>query len=422
MIAGIDLGCEATKIAYRQDGIWHYCTRPPYIPEDAYKEKSLINYLTSLLSDAAFRPMASVGISYPHYWGMSRRRTLFKACQVAFAGQTFHLLPGPAAALMGSESTRSLSGDILIIEVQESTASFSLLTVAEAGKDICLEAQLPLELSQPLQSAFDNFISNILQPRAEHLGFFEAGSWRLDDVILIGEESWLRQVLPLISNCFSSPDLIVPQLADFQIARGLIEWAALESQRPRVKAIYPFQFLQEAFRRDMIETEFTPLPFDTNNLALDLEGRYLITTLTSGSLLNLSADPHTVHYRLWERPTCPKTNNGEQTDNYLIWEYQNLMANSPEPLGVYFNTEEFIIESGGVGQVGLDRSVLYNLDHDYQKSAQRLLSIPFINTSLKNDLQAADDQPTGYDLPEQLEATRLRLLTLLQLFSLSDTK
>lgn len=419
MLVGIDLGPKTTKIAYRQEGKWHYHNVAPFLYEaddsNTDEEKVLTSYLIGLSREIDFNSLLSAVISYPNYWNLSRRRTLYKACQAAFSDRIFSLLPEPVAALMGHESTRSLCGDILIVELHENMASFSLLTVIQAGQDICLEIQLPLAYHQPVEPALQDFIINHLQPRAKQLGFFEAGSWRLKAVVLVGEETLLHQAASLVNSIFTPRELIIPVQADFQIARGLAEWAA-GGEHCRVKAIYPFEFVQETFSLDSADHQFEPLPFDTNNLAMDLKARYLITTLTTGSLFNLSTGNHTLHYRLWERPGGQTQDNSGDRHNHLIWEFEDPNAYIAEPLGVYLHMGEFAIESDTIGQTSMNKPAPYDLNSDYLKLAQRLLAIPFLNEELKRDLQELASQPEGYDLTNQLELTRLRLLAFLQLY------
>jgi len=417
MLVGIDLGPQYTKIACRQDSDWQYRTAAPFKYETASstpgEERALANYLLELGQEIGLNSMTSAAVSYPHYWNLSRRRTLYKACQAAWADRSISLLPSPVAALLGHGSTQNLDGDILVGELYENMASFSLLTVVQAGRDISLEMQLPLEYRQPLGQSLQDFITSHLQPRAKQLGFFAAGSWRLDAVILAGTESLLHQAASQIKSICTPRQLVVPEQADFQVARGLAEWAA-GGNHCRVKAIYPFEFVLETFSPDSASHQFETLPFDTSNLAMDLNGRYLITTLITKSPDSTAAKQPEVHYRLWEKPGGYALDNN--AEKHLIWEYRNPGTGSGEPLGVYCNIEKFVIESGRIGQVSIDKPAPYDPNSDYLKLAQRLLTIPFLNAQLKSDLQELASQPQEYGMAEQLVATRLRLLTFLQLF------
>jgi hypothetical protein len=107
--------------------------------------------------------------------------------------------------------------------------------------------------------------------------------------------------------------------------------------------------------------------------------------------------------------------NDAGTEPQLIWEFKASRSHTPDPLGVYFNTQTFIIESDLVGQHSKDKPELPDISHDYRQTGQRLLKIPFLEPRLKDDLQTLMDKPGDYSLEEQLELTRLRLLALLQL-------
>jgi hypothetical protein len=421
MHIGIDLGYQESKIAYRQDGIWEYQIMPPFslaqASGDGADEVALVNKLASLYLQAIKDTDATVIISYPNYWGMTYRHRLFQLCQSAFKGQSYCLLPGSFAALWGSATTSSLSGHVLIIDMhQESRADFSLLTINQAGQNICLECQLPMESTDKLDSALQTFIGSKLRQRAERLGFYDSGLWKLDAVVLLSPAAWLDHAAPLVERCFANIKLVIPEKAEFQIARGLARWGEMGVDRPRLRMIYPFRFALEIAHPDQTGRRITQLPFDTANLALDLAGRYRIATLLSQSNSNLSTADHEVHYRLLET-----SDNGFMEDELplepeLIWEFNGNCTHTPNPLAVYFNTREFIIEADSLGEIKEDdQARLPDLASLHRKSGQRLLTIPFLHPQLKKDLQILVEQPNDYDLETQLELTRLRLLTLLQL-------
>ena len=419
MHIGIDLGYEATKTAYRQNGKWQYQIMPPFSlpkgPGNVTDEVTLINQLASLCRQQVSDTVASVIIAYPNYWGMTLRHRLSQLAESAFKGRSYCLLPGSLAALWGSESTSSLSGDVLLIDVHQGRADLSLLTVAQAGQDVCLEYQLPIEYTEELGSTLQNFINTELRRRAEQLGFYDSGLWKLDTVLMMGRTAWLDEAAPIVERCFANIRLVLPEKAEFQIARGLVRWGEMTEDRPRLRMIYPCQFAQEISGPDQTGNRFTKLPFDSANLALDLAGRYLIATLLSQSNANLSTTDQSVHYRLFENCHHSCNQDDPLLEPELIWEFHGSCAHTPDPLAVYFNTREFIIESDSIGQMSGDKPSLPDSKGVYHKSGQRLLTIPFLHPQLKNDLQILVDQPEEYDLDTQLELTRLRLLTLLQL-------
>ncbi len=419
MHIGIDLGYEVSKIAYRQDGRWQYQIMPPFrLPMGSVTgadEIALVTDLASLCPQLVNDTVASVTISYPNYWGMNLRHRLFELSESAFKGLSYDLLPGSLAALWGSDTTSSLSGDLLIIDVQDSQADFSLLTVAQTGQDVCLECQLLIEYTEELESTLLGFINTELRRRAEQLGFYDAGLWTLDAVLMLGPTALLDKAVPMAERCFANIKLVLPEKAEFQIARGLARWAGMGQARPQLRMVYPFQFVQEISTPDQTGSRFTKLPFDNANLALGLQDRYLIATLLSQSSSNLSTADQGVHYRLFEDCDHSLNRDDPSSEPELVWEFNGSCAHAPDPLGVYFNTREFIVESDSIGQMSGDRPTLPDLIGVYRKSEQRLLSIPFLHPQLKNDLQVLVDQPEECDLETQLELTRLRLLTLLQL-------
>jgi hypothetical protein len=418
MQVGIDFNHGITRLAYRRDGEWHYHLIPQSDSGDnSTGEKNLVNHLADVYAQCIDEQLESAVFSYPHYWDMALRCRLFRAAQSTFNSMACYMIPGPIAALWGSPCTSSVLGDVLVIDLQEKLTSFSLLTVSQGGREICLESQLPTSYDETPGLAFDKFINNKLRIHAEQLGFYDSGLWKLDSVIMIGQESRLDQAVPIVQSCFANINLVIPKKAEFQLVRGLACWGEMKDSRPRVRFIYPFKFYLEASGYN--ESNSNPgasLLFDTANLPLDLGERCLLAALVADSDYNLSPQAETVHYRLFEKSlSYCDSQDYTCSEPRLVWEFQESRANTPDPLGIYFNTRQFIIESDLVGQTDKEKPELPDITYDYHRAVQRLLAIPFLEPRLKADLQALVDKSGEYDLDEQLELTRLRLLTLLQL-------
>ena len=117
------------------------------------------------------------------------------------------------AALWGSDSTSSVSGDVLIIYLENNWASFGLLTVSSMAKEICLESQLPARYDKTQPHTLENFIDNTQNPRCP-ARFYEAGQWILDAVILLGcHLCWTR--LFLVQSHFADTKLVIPEKLSF---------------------------------------------------------------------------------------------------------------------------------------------------------------------------------------------------------------
>ncbi|HAA09910.1 MAG: hypothetical protein ACOX6F_00050 [Syntrophomonadaceae bacterium] len=419
MQVGIDFSHEAIKIAYCQNGEWQYHLIPQLQSNPRDKdgeEERLVTHLADWYSQSITGPLEAAVVSCPHYWDMTRRQQIFRAVQKAFNCPVCYQVPGPMAALWGSDSTSSVSGDVLIIYLENNWASFGLLTVSSMAKEICLESQLPARYDKTQPHTLENFIDNTLKTHAAQLGFYEAGQWILDAVILLGSPPVLDQAIPVVQSHFADTKLVIPEKAEFHLARGLAIGGQMKNL-PRLRFIYPFEFLLESLDSNKANHhQLVSLPFDTGNLPLDLNSRSLLTMLTADSNYNLASEHNTVHYRLLERRfSVYNCENDAGTEPQLIWEFKASRSHTPDPLGVYFNTQTFIIESDLVGQHSKDKPELPDISHDYRQTGQRLLKIPFLEPRLKDDLQTLMDKPGDYSLEEQLELTRLRLLALLQL-------
>lgn len=89
-------------------------------------------------------PIEAVTLSVPGYLGIKAQHSLYAALQKGFAGAAIALLPGPAAALTGYQALhpgQDIEGDILIIDIGEAAADFSIISTAGNGKQLILETQ-----------------------------------------------------------------------------------------------------------------------------------------------------------------------------------------------------------------------------------------------------------------------------------------
>lgn len=299
---------------------------------------------------------------------------------------------------------------------RETTQAICQLTPNISSPSLYInQTQLIMSL-QTLFERLQTYIMETLRPQAEALGFYSSGRWNLDGLLLVGGASRTPGLIPLLKRLFPGVKVIVPDDFRYQVVRGLSHWGKFAGERPQVNIIYPFRFYQEVCQNKSISQPLVPLAFDTANLGLDLQGQHLLATVSANSPFNLSSDEGTVHYRLFE--VSDETRNpqaGQFMGQELIWDFRAPRSSIPDPLEIYFNTGEYQI-TAGTNKISEPAALTADgITIDLHESMQRMLGIPFLNPLLKEHLQHMAQKSDDLNLSEQLEATRLRMLVLLQL-------
>jgi molecular chaperone DnaK len=164
---------------------------------------------------------------------------------------------------------------------------------------------LPVELFmtqlEPVFTRLRNYINEHVREKAESLGFFQGGRFTLDYLLLLGGASQTRGVHQLIADICPGPEITHAQDLRFNVVRGLSQWRQKGlSSLISVKSIYPFNFYIEKWNQAQTKTILERLPFDTENLELDIHSRYKIFTVPLVSPYNLTTNPDRLKLRVYE--------------------------------------------------------------------------------------------------------------------------
>lgn len=146
-----------------------------------------------------------------------------------------------------------------------------------------------------------HYIIHHVRERAEYLGLYREGRFALDYLLLLGGASQTRGIKELISDLCPGPEIICPHDLSFNVVRGLCLWK--QEYMPsaiRVKSIYPFNFYIEKWDGAKAGTVLQKIPFDTENLELDIGSRYKIFTFPLHSPYNLANQPDRLKLRIYE--------------------------------------------------------------------------------------------------------------------------
>ncbi|MEN6326595.1 MAG: Hsp70 family protein [Syntrophomonas sp.] len=110
--------------------------------------REFFNFLKqNYLACVSLKPLESISLSVPNYFGLNSRRILLEAARKVFGVKNIYLLPEPVAAVSGynySHPDNPLQGDILSIDIGGGTSDFSFLRLMQDSREILLETQLQI--------------------------------------------------------------------------------------------------------------------------------------------------------------------------------------------------------------------------------------------------------------------------------------
>lgn len=354
-------------------------------------------------------PPASVAVSCPAYWGIQLRRSIWAAASQVFQAGTTDLVPEHLAAWLGhSQHSGGLApGSYLWIDAKEKGCEFSFLSISASGA--CLEAQLHMD-KDPVQAVSyeAEFIEGKLRRTAVALGMADDRDWLLSGLVPAGNCLDYPGLMDCLRQSFPRTRIIDIDNGGDLAVQGLSCWSRSVNKYV-VKWLYPFRFLLGSSSQGSL----TPLSFDAADIGIPTDGRYWLTTLDHPGT---GSEPgkDSVNYKIYEQYCGPDQSVG---DPVMIDELP-VLTNSQDPYLVYYNVREHSIEmeAGAFPRTPVRADYLGAL---VETSRQRMLEVPFLNSSLRRDLQkyAADDPPAAFS--DQLESTRLRLLALIDLLTTS---
>lgn len=210
-----------------------------------------------------------------------------------------------------------------------------------------LPAELFITQLEPVFTRLRNYINEHVREKAEYLGFSREGRFLLDYLLLLGGASQTRGVDQLIANICRGPEIVHPQDLSFNVVRGLSQWRqAGSSSFLSVKSIYPFNFYIEKWNQDQTGTILERLPFDTENLELDINGRYKIFTVPLASPYNLATNPDGLKLRVYELASADPQASVERfmgQDLILQIDDKEIMR---DMVDLYLNLGSSIVELG----------------------------------------------------------------------------
>ncbi|HEX3012452.1 MAG TPA: Hsp70 family protein [Syntrophomonadaceae bacterium] len=201
-----------------------------------------------------------------------------------------------------------------------------------------------------LRTVFDNlaaFIETSVKSRARHLGLLNNNKWDIDNVLLVGGASHTLGVCELLARSFSRVPLTLPCEREFNVLKGLCVWADRSSISSSVKTVYPFSFYIERFDSDSQSSVLEKIPFDFQNLRLDIKKRYRILTLNRDTPFNLSPDPEYFNLRIYEGDAETANLSDRFSGRDLVMEISAPRSSLPDQIAICLDLSRAKLELEG---------------------------------------------------------------------------
>lgn len=312
--------------------------------------------------------------------------------------------------------------DVKIRMSRQNTAYFNIPGFYQENTLVfSLSAELFMAQLDSVFSRLKDYIIHHVRERARYLGLYqEEGRFLLDYLLLLGGASQTRGVKTLISDLFKGTEIICPNDVSFNVVRGLCLWRQ-ESMRSlvNVKSIFPFNFYIEKWGANT-GTVLHKIPFDTDNLELDINSRYKIFSVPLDSPYNLADQPGQLKLRIYELAQGDSQANVEHfmgQDLVLQFDHPEMNTNMVD---LYLNLGTSRIEVGDANSTNpvADKIPLLHSFAHQESVLDYLRLYPDTNPRLLQDYAAYLQQcynPMANQEQDYSTLLMYKLLTFLQL-------
>lgn len=236
----------------------------------------------------------SASLAIPGIFDLKARRVLLDILEEIFGLYEASIIPHPIALIAGLQMHTHplpLSGDVLLIEAQESSYNFAFISIIET-------------IGITLEKQFSGAISELLA-EAERTGYYSAAGWRLDHILLAGSHAQNSTMEAFFASLPPDLNVIHGHDLEFTAAEGLADSGNDKNSTPvgPFNIVYPYEFYLEKKNSPSL----VRIPFDTTNLELNCGCQYRLINLNKISIYNLAADENRVHFRIYELITADES-------------------------------------------------------------------------------------------------------------------
>jgi len=269
----------------------------------------------------------SATVSVPEIFDLNTRRILLNVLEETLGLLEVNVIPHSIALIAGYQMCSpnlSLTGDAMIIEVQESSLDFAFVNITAAA-GITLEKQFSGDLSTA-------------QEYAEQNGFYSIEGWSLNHLLIIGDNFNVPEIDAFINSLPANINTIYID-DPFTAAEGL-SGRSIENNSvtiDRVNIIYPYDFYLEKYDQDLAAASLVRIPFDTANLELDCTGSYRLLSLDTAAICNLASKDNQVTCRIYELKKGYENDREPVSEHNLVLEIDNSVDDLPGRLEIWLD-------------------------------------------------------------------------------------
>lgn len=273
------------------------------------------------------------------------------------------------------------------------------------------------------KSVFDSlasFIDSTVKERAQRLGLMYDNKWDIDGILLVGGASFTPGVYELLAKSFPHIPLTLPEDREFHVLKGLAAWADNRDRSCSVKTVYPFTFYIERFNGGQTGV-LEKIPFDLQNLKLELNEKYQVLTLDRDTPFNLSPNPECFNIRIYEGDAETANLSDRFSGRDLVLEVDAPRSTLPEQMAVYLDLSRATLELEDANQITINAATQETSDSLNHKQAawyhqlEQARPNPVLMQDYKNYLdslsQSGPQHFSGHD-----KSTLYKLYALIDIF------
>jgi|GEM_PF-997340 len=354
----------------------------------------------------------SAAVSVPEIFDLNTRRIILNVLEETLGLFKVNITPHAIALIAGYKMMNpytSLTGDVMIIEVRESSLDFAFLSIT-AATGITLEKQFSGDLS-------------MVQEYVEQNGFYSTEGWSLNHLLIIGENLNVQELDAFITTM---PANINPIYIDdpFTAAEGL-SGRSIENNSvtiDQVNIIYPYDFYLEKYDQDFEAASLVRIPFDTANLELDCTGSYRLLSIDTAGICNMAAKENQVTCRIYELKKGYENDREPVSEHNLVLEIDNSVDDLPRRLELWLDMADASLQLD-LKPDKMDTAVFSSEDFwtrltTCQKELYNQIRTNNYNERLLTDWKThlLSSPHASPDLTDRVETTLFHLYALLQLW------
>lgn len=271
-------------------------------------------------------------------------------------------------------------------------------------------------------SRLQELLQGWIRDQGEKLGLFYDNKWDLDYILLVGGASITPGVQETIASVFPGTNLILPPEREFNVLKGLCRQADNSATSiNRIKTIYPFSFFIERYNPDRHTSILDKIPFDTENLKLDINKKYRLLTLKKDTPYNLAADEDHFIVKIFEGEEEAPCVADHFSGREVVFQIDLPVNELPEQIAIYLDLFHSRLEFGALPQYlpGPETNIFDGLLEHQLAAYHRFLAFN-LNPELMHDYGehlTLLKEHAGDNITEIGKSTLFKLYGLMELFT-----